>query len=52
MPRWTMSVSVASLGMLRMWTTRDGLPRPDLLLGRAKPSVILLTFLASLLLSL
>lgn len=25
MPRWTISASVTSLGMLRMWTTRDGL---------------------------
>ena len=25
MPRWTISASVTSLGMLRMWTTLDGL---------------------------
>ena len=25
MPRWTISASVTSLGMLRIWTTRDGL---------------------------
>jgi hypothetical protein len=26
MPRWTISASETSFGMLRMWMTRDGLP--------------------------